>query len=184
MVLGRQASEPAPDLLVCVVDATNLRLNLRLVLDLKRIGRPMLVALNMSDVAKQRGYRIDRAALERALGIPVIETVAVRAGGERGLLDAIDRFDFGKPVGPLPPRSHPGRRPKSRRPNSRCGGSSIRSATAYRRAWPCCRGWMQSYSILSSAAVAGGRAVPDVPGGVQLGQAAHGPDPEWRRRAQ
>ena len=94
VVLGRHASEPAPDLLVCVVDATNLRLNLRLALELKRIGRPMLVALNMSDVAKQRGYRIDRAALERALGVPVIETVAVRAGGERELVEAIDKYDF------------------------------------------------------------------------------------------
>ena len=94
VVLGRHASEPPPDLLVCVVDATNLRLNLRLVLDLKRIGRPMLVALNMSDVAKQRGYRIDRAALQQALGVPVIETVAIRAGGERELVDAIDRHDF------------------------------------------------------------------------------------------
>ena len=94
VVLGRHASEPPPDLLVCVVDATNLRLNLRLVLDLKRIGRPMIVALNMSDVAKQRGYRIDRPALERALGVPVIETVAIRAGGERQLVEAIDRHDF------------------------------------------------------------------------------------------
>jgi ferrous iron transport protein B len=94
VVLGRHATEPAPDLLVCVVDATNLRLNLRLVLELKRIGRPMLVALNMSDVAKQRGYRVDREALERALGIPVIETVAVRTGGERALVEAIDRFDL------------------------------------------------------------------------------------------
>src|SRR5215472_7423154 len=67
VILGRHASEPPPDLLVCVVDATNLRLNLRLVLELKRIGRPMLVALNMSDVAKQRGYRVDRRALQDAL---------------------------------------------------------------------------------------------------------------------
>jgi ferrous iron transport protein B len=101
VVLGRHASEPAPDLLVCVVDATNLRLNLRLVLELKRIGRPMLVALNMSDVAKQRGYRIDRAALQQALGVPVIETVAVRSGGERELLEAIDRHDFAEPTGPV-----------------------------------------------------------------------------------
>jgi len=72
VILGRHASEPPPDLLVCVVDATNLRLNLRLVLELKRIGRPMLVALNMSDLAKQRGYRLNRQALEQALGIPVI----------------------------------------------------------------------------------------------------------------
>jgi ferrous iron transport protein B len=99
VVLGRHASEVPPDLLVCVVDATNLRLNLRLVLELKRIGRPLLVALNMSDLAKRRGYRMDRAALERALGVPVIETVAIRTGGERELVDAIDRHDFGKPIG-------------------------------------------------------------------------------------
>ena len=101
VVLGRHATELPPDLLLCVVDATNLRLNLRLVLELKRIGRPMLVALNMSDVAKRRGYRIDRAALQQALGIRVIETVAVRSGGERELLDAIDGHDFSEPVGPV-----------------------------------------------------------------------------------
>ncbi len=94
VVLGRHASEPAPDLLVCVVDATNLRLNLRLVLELKRLGRPMLVALNMSDVAEQRGYQLDRAALEKALGIRVIRTVAVRSGGERELVEAIDNYRF------------------------------------------------------------------------------------------
>ena len=94
VVLGRHATEPAPDLLVCVVDATNLRLNLRLVLELKRIGRPMLVALNMSDVAQQRGYRLDARALARALGVPAVETVAIRPGGERQLIEAIDRFVF------------------------------------------------------------------------------------------
>jgi ferrous iron transport protein B len=94
VVLGRHASEPPPDLLICVVDATNLRLNLRLVLELKRLGRPMLVALNMSDLAAQRGYQLDRAALERALGVPVIPTIAVRAGGERELVEAIDAYGF------------------------------------------------------------------------------------------
>ena len=94
VVLGRHATEPPPDLLVCVVDATNLRLNLRLVLELKRLGLPMIVALNMSDVARQRGYTLDRAALERALGVPVVPTVAVRAGGEKELVDAIDRYGF------------------------------------------------------------------------------------------
>ncbi len=94
VVLGRHATEPAPDLLVCVVDATNLRLNLRLVLELKRLGRPIIVALNMSDLAAQRGYRLDRAALERALGVPVVPTVAVRSGGERELVAAIDTYGF------------------------------------------------------------------------------------------
>ncbi len=92
VVLGRHATEPAPDLLVCVVDATNLRLNLRLVLELKRLGRPMIVALNMSDLAAQRGYTLDRAALERALGVPVVPTVAVRSGGERALAEVIDAY--------------------------------------------------------------------------------------------
>jgi len=98
VVLGRHASEPAPDLLVCVVDATNLRLSLRLVLELRKLGRPLIVALNMSDLADQRGYQLDRAALERALGVPVIPTVAVRAGGERALVEAIDNYRFaGRP---------------------------------------------------------------------------------------
>ena len=142
-MLGRHASEPPPDLLVCVVDATNLRLNLRLVLDLKRMGRPMLVALNMSDVAKQRGYRIDRAALEQALGVPVIETVAIRAGGERGCswrpssatnsARDLGRLDA-RP--PLPPR-------RSRPRNARCAGSSSRSVTGYRRACNAVRGWIR-----------------------------------------
>src|SRR5689334_10073615 len=53
VVLGQLASEARPDALVCVVDATNLRLNLRLVLELKRLGLPMLLALNMMDVARK-----------------------------------------------------------------------------------------------------------------------------------
>jgi ferrous iron transport protein B len=102
VVLGRHSSEPGPDLLICVVDATNLRLNLRLVLELKRIGRPMLVALNMSDVAQQRGYRVNRQVLQKALGVPVVETVAVRPGGERELLEAIDRYVFDERQGGHP----------------------------------------------------------------------------------
>ncbi|HUN27522.1 MAG TPA: ferrous iron transporter B [Steroidobacteraceae bacterium] len=91
VILGRHGSEQPPDLLVCVVDATNLRLNLRLVLELKRLARPMIVALNMSDLARDRGYTLDRAALARAIGVPVVETVAVRPGGERALIETIDR---------------------------------------------------------------------------------------------
>jgi len=101
VVLGQHASEPPPDLLVCVVDATNLRLNLRLVLELKRLGRRAIVALNMSDVARARGYTFDRVALERAIGLPVVETVAVQPGGERALIEAIDRLDFDGSIGRL-----------------------------------------------------------------------------------
>ncbi len=57
IVLGRLAGEETPSLLVCVADATNLRLALRLALELKRVGRPMILALNMFDIARHRGLR-------------------------------------------------------------------------------------------------------------------------------
>lgn len=89
-ITGKLRGEAAPDLIVCVVAATNLRLSLRLVLELKRIGRPMIVALNMSDLAKRRGYKLDRAHLESELGVRVVETVAVHSNGGRELVVAID----------------------------------------------------------------------------------------------
>jgi ferrous iron transport protein B len=87
---GKLRGEPAPDLIVCVVDATNLRLSLRLALELRQVGRPMIVALNMSDLARQRGFRLDRDHLESELGVPVVETVAVHPQGGRGLIATID----------------------------------------------------------------------------------------------
>ncbi|NJD31500.1 MAG: ferrous iron transporter B [Gammaproteobacteria bacterium] len=89
-LLGRLSGEAAPEFVVCVVDATNLRLNLRLVLELRDLGVPMIVALNMSDLARNRGFRLDRERLERELGVPVVETVAVANSGHRQLLDALE----------------------------------------------------------------------------------------------
>jgi ferrous iron transport protein B len=89
-LLGRLAGEAPPELVICVVDATNLRLNLRLVLELRDLGVPMIVALNMSDLAHGRGFSLDRARLEQELGVPVVETVAVREGGERELLARLE----------------------------------------------------------------------------------------------
>jgi ferrous iron transport protein B len=63
--LGQRPGETRPDLLVSVVDATNLRLHLRFVLELRRLGLPMVVVLNMSDAAERRGIKIDREALSR-----------------------------------------------------------------------------------------------------------------------
>jgi ferrous iron transport protein B len=90
VVAGKRAGDPAPDVVVCVVNATNLRLNLRLVLEIKRLGLPMILALNMVDVAKKRGLHIDAERLAQELGMPVVETVAVQAGGEKSLLRALD----------------------------------------------------------------------------------------------
>lgn len=89
---GFYPGEPAPDVLVCVVDATNLRLHLRFVLEVRALGRPMVVALNMADAAQRRGIRIDREALERELGVPVVETVAVRRNGARTLIETIEQL--------------------------------------------------------------------------------------------
>jgi ferrous iron transport protein B len=96
-VLGRLASETPPDLIVNVVDATNLRLGLRLSLELLRLGRPMIVALNMSDIARRRGMNIDPARLAEQLGCPVVETVAVASGGERALLAELANAQKGEP---------------------------------------------------------------------------------------
>jgi ferrous iron transport protein B len=89
-IVGKLHGEASPDLIVCVVDATNLRLSLRLVLELRRVGRPLVVALNMSDLAHDRGYTLNRARLESELGVQVIETVAVHSDGGRDLVTAID----------------------------------------------------------------------------------------------
>ncbi|NDG38743.1 MAG: ferrous iron transporter B [Betaproteobacteria bacterium] len=92
VIEGRRAGEGVPDALIAVVDATNLRLNLRLVLELKQLGRPMLVALNMVDMARDRGLAVDSVKLAAELGCTVVETVAVRADGHAKLLDELARW--------------------------------------------------------------------------------------------
>ena len=89
-MLGRRDGETKPDAVVCVTDATNLRQNLRLVLALKRLGVPLLLALNMSDLARKRGIVVDKDALARELGVPVVETVGVRPSGVTELLGRLD----------------------------------------------------------------------------------------------
>ncbi len=91
VIEGKRRGEDAPDAVVAVVDATNLRMNLRLVLELRRHGRPMMVALNMADVARAQGLNIDVARLSTELGCPVVETVAVRHDGHAELLALMQR---------------------------------------------------------------------------------------------
>ncbi|WP_449466666.1 ferrous iron transporter B [Stenotrophomonas humi] len=87
---GFYPGEAAPDALVCVIDATNLRLHLRFALEVRELGKPMIVALNMVDAARRRGIEIDVPALEKALGVPVVETIAVRRNGAKALVERID----------------------------------------------------------------------------------------------
>lgn len=102
VVAGLRKGEQVPDVVVCVVNATNLRLNLRLVLEIQRLGLPMVLALNMVDVAKKRGIEIDAARLSQELGMPVVETVAIQAGGERALLDVLDQIELDAGIKPQP----------------------------------------------------------------------------------
>ncbi|MCA0368755.1 MAG: ferrous iron transporter B, partial [Proteobacteria bacterium] len=89
-VLGRLAGETPPDVVVCVADATNLRLVLRLILELKAVGRPMVLALNMFDIAQRQGLRIDLEKLRAELGVPIITTVATRKRGIDELIAAVE----------------------------------------------------------------------------------------------
>lgn len=90
VLAGRLAGERRPDLILAVVDATHLPRQLRLVLGLMRQGLPVVVALNMTDLARARGIHVDAEALSKALGVPVVTTVAVKSGGADALLELLE----------------------------------------------------------------------------------------------
>ncbi len=94
VLLGRLSDEERPELLICVTDATNLRLNLRLVLEVRQLGIPMLLALNMSDLAERRGIRVDTHKLSELLGMPVVSTVGIARHGADRLLASLDEIDY------------------------------------------------------------------------------------------
>jgi ferrous iron transport protein B len=98
VVLGRAPGEAVPDLVLCVADSTNLRLTIRLVLELKSTGRPLLLVLNMFDIAARRGVSVDVARLSEALGVPVVTSIAVRKGGTAELLRRTDEISAQAPV--------------------------------------------------------------------------------------
>nr|WP_240980388.1 ferrous iron transporter B [Ramlibacter agri] len=100
---GTAKGEKRPDLVVCVVDATNLRRSLRLVLGVKRMGLPCVVALNMADLAASRGIRLDPDALASELGVPVVSTVAVQGEGDADLRALLERQEIWQPTTTLMP---------------------------------------------------------------------------------
>ncbi len=87
MVLGSFGTHP--DAIIAVADATNLRMSLRMMLELKTLGLPMVVSLNLSDVARSRGLKIDAAKLSSLLGVPVLETTAIRSDSVQILRQAV-----------------------------------------------------------------------------------------------
>jgi ferrous iron transport protein B len=89
VLLGKQEGERLPDAIVIVVDASNLDNHLRFALQLIALGLPVVVALNMFDLAERDGLKLDPEALERELGVPVVPTVAVRKRGLDALKDRL-----------------------------------------------------------------------------------------------
>ena len=94
VLLGRRTDTPAPDRVLCIVDATNLERNLYLVHQVLDLGRPVIVVLNMMDLAIKTGLNIRVARLERELGIPVIPCEASNGKGLIELRLAMSRGDL------------------------------------------------------------------------------------------
>jgi ferrous iron transport protein B len=97
VLAGRARGEKRPDLVVCVLDATNLRRNLRLLLAVRRLGLPVVVALNMADLAAKRGIQVDPVKLGAALGVPVVRTVAIHREGLDDLRAVLDQPEVWQP---------------------------------------------------------------------------------------
>ena len=93
VVHGEFEGEALPEVLVLVLDAANLEQHLVFAQEVIELGRPTVVALNMVDLAERDGLTLDPAALEQALGVPVIPTVAVRRKGLAELSEAIAKAE-------------------------------------------------------------------------------------------
>src|SRR6187549_3006163 len=94
VLLGRRADTPQPDRILCIVDATNLERNLYLVHQILDLGRPVILVLNMMDVAVAAGLNVRVARLEHELGIPVIPCEAINGKGVIDLKLAMSRADL------------------------------------------------------------------------------------------
>ncbi|BBC72002.1 ferrous iron transporter [Altererythrobacter sp. B11] len=120
VVLGEFPGEAVPDVLVIVLDAANLEQHLVFAQELLELGKPTVVALNMVDLAERDGLVIDPAALEQALGVPVISTVAVRRRGLDQLREAVAEAEARAEREP-----HPHRRPHITLPERRLAARNI-----------------------------------------------------------
>ncbi|MCS7022159.1 MAG: ferrous iron transport protein B [Gemmataceae bacterium] len=90
LLLGRSSTEPVPDVVISIVDATNLERHLYLTTQLFDLGRPVVVAINMIDMAAAQGIRIDYAGLSQRLGVPVVPIQANRGIGLESLRQAVE----------------------------------------------------------------------------------------------
>jgi ferrous iron transport protein B len=105
LILGQHKAEPRPDVIVTIVDASNLERNLYLTSQAMEVGVPVVVALNMVDVAQRHGVQVDADLLTQRLGVPVVPIQANKGKGLDRLKDAI--LDAAARGGPAVPGSSP-----------------------------------------------------------------------------
>lgn len=91
LILGHQKGEPRPDVVISIVDASNLERNLYLTTQALELGVPVVVALNMMDVAKGQGIQIDVNRLQKQLGVPIAPIQANKGKGLEKLKEAVAR---------------------------------------------------------------------------------------------
>ncbi|WP_298288517.1 ferrous iron transporter B [Novosphingobium sp.] len=106
VIMGEQEGQARPDVIVLVLDSSNLEQHLVFAQEVIELGRPTVVALNMVDLAERDGLTLDPAALQSALGVPVIPTVAVRRRGLTELSAAIAEARDRSQASEAAPRSH------------------------------------------------------------------------------
>lgn len=107
VLLGRRADVQPPDVIVCVVSAGNLSRNLYLASQVLELGRPVVVALTMNDVAESEGTRVDARSLSRKLGVPVVPIQARRGEGLKALKDAVEAAGSAEVPAPSPAEVFP-----------------------------------------------------------------------------
>ena len=98
VLLGLRPDTARPDRVICIIDASNLERNLFFATQVVELGLPIILVLNMMDVAEKRGYRIDAAKLEKILGIPVVSCQAHKGEGLIELRLAMSRKDLPAPT--------------------------------------------------------------------------------------
>lgn len=120
VIFGEFPGEAQPDVLIVVLDASNIEQHLVFAQEVLELGRPTVVALNMVDLAERDGLVIDPIALEQALGVPVIPTVAVR---RRGLPELTEAIASAEVKAERDPKDHP--RPHITQPERRLTANNI-----------------------------------------------------------
>lgn len=102
VLLGRMQDVPAPDVILTVIDASNLRRNLFLLSQILEIGKPVVVALTMCDLAKRKGVTVDAIGLQAQIGVPVVPVMASNGSGVEELRDALQSALISKAAGIKP----------------------------------------------------------------------------------